>query len=122
MKALLILVIAFSSIWIISWLFLLQKPIQWGHHFTFHNELGIFIDSIQISIGGEERIITVREDHTLEGNCQVNEIYAPQEVRITIFTEDQIIEIPADSFNCYNCDGYHNYDLQPQRAVYWFQP
>ena len=96
--------------------------VYWGHHFSFENELSITIDSLEITVGDKKTMIQAAADslNWLEGNIDVPTKGYPHKVRIKIFSEEGIKTIKADSFNCYNCDGYHQYTLKEDGAVYKF--
>ncbi len=96
--------------------------VDWGHHFTFQNELGITIDSLNILVGNESTNVTsILDNHKdLEGNINVPNKEYPHEVVLTLFSGLEIIMLDADSFDCYNCDGSHLYILQDSRAQYKF--
>jgi len=95
---------------------------DWGHHFNFENELGIDIDSLEISIGDVKTLIQVNDDglRILEGNINVPENGYPHQVTFKIFNTKKTINLSADSFNCFNCDGNHVFKLKPLGAVYRF--
>lgn len=96
---------------------------DWGHHFEFKNELGYDIDSINIFIGDKGNWIynDPYKNGLLEGNLVVPKNGYPQKVRITIYSKDKIIILNADSFNCHNCDGNHEYILKESGAEYRFE-
>lgn len=96
--------------------------VEWGHHFAFENELGIDIDSLEISVGGLKTTIQARLDslRTLEGNIDVPTEGYPHEVTFKVYSGDKSMTLKADSFNCYNCDGNHQYILKESRAEYKF--
>lgn len=95
---------------------------QWGHHFAFDNELEIPIDSLEITVGSLSTLIYAGTDslQSLEGNIDVPPTGYPHKVSINIYSHQKIIMMPADSFNCYNCDGNHLYTLTASGAVYQF--
>lgn len=95
---------------------------EWGHYFIFKNELGIEIDSLEISIGDKKTMIYAGNDSlsSLESKINVPKYGYPHEVILKIFNKDKLFVLEADSFNCYNCDGYHQYILKPSRAEYKF--
>jgi len=82
---------------------------EWGHHFSFENELGIGIDSLEITVGDVKTIIQVESDslRSLEGNINVPEKGYPHQVTFNIYNKEKLMILKADSFNCYNCDGNH---------------
>lgn len=95
---------------------------EWGHHFSFENELGIDIDSLEISVGNVKTMIRARNDSLmdLEENIDVPEDGYPHVVTIKIFSDHEIMTMKADSFNCHNCDGTHQYRLKDSIAEYKF--
>ena len=95
---------------------------NWGHHFTFENQLNIPIDSLEISVGGLKTMIYSDSNiDDVEGNIHVPKRGYPHEVLITIYSDSKKTKIIADSFNCYNCDGSHIYTLNNSRAKYKFE-
>jgi hypothetical protein len=96
--------------------------IEYGHHFAFTNELNRNIDSIQISIGDSTTILNDPDTVTFdfEANIVVPKTGYPHHVAIVIYSNDSIFEIPSDSFNCYNCDGGHEYILRSDGNKYVF--
>jgi hypothetical protein len=115
-----ILVIAFIA----SFVSLCKKStsFEWGHHFSFENDLGIPIDSLKIIVGNEETMIVAGTDSakSLEGNIYVPKSGYPHKVEILIYTDKKVGNLKADSFNCYNCDGDHMYILKSTGAEYKF--
>ncbi len=95
---------------------------DWGHHFSFENKLEIEIDSLEISVGKVKTIIEAGSDslQTLVGNIDVPQKGYPHQVMLKIFSDESIIILKADSFNCYNCDGSHEYILKEPKAEYRF--
>ncbi len=106
----------------IGFLLLLLRniPYNWGHHFDFINELNIEIDSLEISVCDERTMLYAHSDSHIEGNIGVPEEGSPCDVNLKIFSNNEIINLEADSFDCYNCDGYHQYILQKTGARYEF--
>ena len=96
--------------------------LEWGHHFSFENELEIPIDSLKIKVGGEQTLIEADTDSlkTLEGNITVPNKGYPHHVTIIIYSDKKVMNLAADSFNCYNCDGSHQYILRKSGAEYKF--
>ncbi|MEM6264043.1 MAG: hypothetical protein AAGI38_16130 [Bacteroidota bacterium] len=121
-KLLLIVCLALFIGMFLARLTLLSTQVKWGHHFTFKNELGLEINSLSITIGSEINMIrkTVDEPNFLGGNLGVPKKGYPHEVIIKVFSQEGYLVIPADSFDCYNCDGSHSYILTDLRAVYQF--
>lgn len=109
---------------IFGWFYWIALPrtLYWGHHFSFENKLGIKIDSLEITVGDVKTIIVASSDSsgTLEGNIGVPETGYPHEVVIEVFSKEKSVLLPADSFNCYNCDGNHHYTLRDSGAQYEF--
>ncbi len=99
---------------------------EWGHHFSFTNNTGIFIDSLDIQVGDSiNRIVancTVAQidSCSLEDNISVPNKNYPHPVKITIYSENHQYQIKADSFDCYNCDGDHEYIITKEKASYKF--
>lgn len=95
---------------------------EWGHPFAFENELGIELDSLEIIIGNVNTIIPAGSDslRTLEGNIKVPKNGYPHKVSIKVFYNENTMTLKADSFNCYNCDGSHEYTLKQSGAEYRF--
>lgn len=96
--------------------------IEWGHHFTIENELGVEIDSLEIIVGNVKTVIEAGSDslRTLEGNISVPPKGYPHKVIFKIYSNEKSIILKADSFDCYNCDGYHEYTLKESGAEYTF--
>jgi len=99
---------------------LVATPMEWGHSFNFENELGIEIDSLEINIGDKKTIIQASPDGYLGGNLNVPEEGYPHKVTFKIYSNEKTLFLEADSFNCYNCDGYHEYKLKNTGAEYRF--
>ena len=95
---------------------------DWGHHFSFDNELGIEIDSLEITVENFKTTIQAGSDSSrdLEGNIDLPKQGYPHEVTIKIYARDKTFSLKADSFNCYNCDGNHLYTLKATGAEYKF--
>lgn len=95
---------------------------EWGHYFDFKNELGIEIDSLEISVGEVKTMVRSGGDRSkdLGGNIDVPDDDYPHLVTIKIFNNQEVLTLKADSFNCYNCDGTHQYILNNSRAEYHF--
>lgn len=117
-----ILLLLFGGFTTLLFLWIRLTHIEWGHHFAFENELGIQIDSLEINVGGETKMIQSDLDGEVFGNINVPENYEVQIVSIIIFSPDSIFTIKAEDFNCYNCDGNHMYILRDTGAVYKFFP
>ncbi|MEM6397398.1 MAG: hypothetical protein AAF741_13705 [Bacteroidota bacterium] len=122
MKTILVVLSILGIIWLCTSLFALRGKFYWGHHFTFHNELDIPIDSLMVDVGGLETTIVARDGLDLEGNLNITKSEAAQKVKIVVYSGMDTIAIPADSFNCYNCDGNHHYTLHKNSAEYSFTP
>jgi len=103
-------------------LLLYSINIEWGHHFSFENELGIEIDSLEISVGGITTMIHAGSDslRSLESNIDVPESGYPHSVILKIYSGAESMKLEADSFNCFNCDGNHEYILTNSGARYRF--
>lgn len=99
-----------------------KSHMDYGHHFNFENELGTNIDSLEISVGHLKTKIQVGSDsfRTLERNIEVPKEGYPHKVTIKVFANETTLILTADSFNCYNCDGYHEYLLKENGAEYHF--
>ncbi|MBT8326239.1 MAG: hypothetical protein KJP21_00865, partial [Bacteroidia bacterium] len=82
---------------------------DWGHHFTFTNNTGYEVDSLKISIGNEENVLHSDTENEILGNLSVPNSGYPHPVSIILFSNGKKIKIHADSFNCYQCDGSHEY-------------
>lgn len=95
------------------------KP-TWGHHFTFENELGINIDSLEISIGDVKTTVYPHDDNSLARNLDVPRKGYPHQVVIEIYNGATQTNMNAEPFNCYNCDGTHAYILKTKGAEYKF--
>ncbi len=95
---------------------------EWGLHVSFENELGVKIDSLEIMVGDVKTIINAGTDsfRTLEGNITVTKKGYPHKVTIKIYSDEKLMTLNADSFNCYNCDGSHVYKLKDSGAEYKF--
>ncbi|PCJ63622.1 MAG: hypothetical protein COA58_15915 [Bacteroidetes bacterium] len=115
---LLIIAIGFGFLKILS----NAVKMEWGHHFNFENELGIDIDSLEITVGEVKTIIQARFDslRTLEGNINVPQKGYPHKVIFKIYSSEKSMILEADSFNCYNGDGSHEYKLKESGAEYKF--
>lgn len=96
--------------------------LEWGHHFSFENELGIELDSLEITVGDVKTTFRARSDSLryFEGNIDVPEKDYPHKVTFEIYSNGKTIILKADSFNCYNCDGNHQYKLKETGAEYKF--
>ena len=90
--------------------------VEWGHHFTFENELNVDIDSLEVIIGNKKTTIESGNSKTLEGNLNVPKSGYPHEVKILIYHDEKTTTLKADSFDCYNCDGSHLYTLKKNRC------
>ena len=116
------LVVSFLAGYALLHLIFNNSRMDWGHHFSFENELGFEIDSLEISVGGLITVIYAASDSLsyLEGNIVVPREGYPHEVFINIYSKEKSMLLKADSFNCYNCDGNHEYILKPSGAEYNF--
>jgi len=85
----------------------------------FSNELHKPIDSLAISVGNRTTVLYGPEP--IEGNIAVPTRDYPHPVTITVFSTGLKDVILGDSFNCYNCDGSHEYILKSEGAVYRFR-
>jgi hypothetical protein len=99
-----------------------SMQVEWGHHFSIANELGIEIDSVKITIGKEVNWLYAGSDRqrSMEGNLSVPSKGYPHRVQILIFSKGRKHKLKAEDFNCYNCDGSHEYILRKEGAVYVF--
>ncbi|MBN1971402.1 MAG: hypothetical protein JW870_18710 [Candidatus Delongbacteria bacterium] len=113
-----------SFIVVIGLIFNKATKFDWGHHFDFTNNLGIRIDSLHIFVGDEDTWIYSSNDslNTLNGNINVPTDNYPHKVEIHVFRDGELIKLPADSFDCYNCDGNHEYILYIDSVLYRFNP
>lgn len=103
--------------------FLYNTPsVEWGHPFSFDNQLGIEIDSLEITVGDVKTVINKATDNStaLEGNIGVPDKGYPHKVTLKIYSHEQSMILKADSFDCFNCDGSHEYKLVASGAVYKF--
>ena len=105
-------------------IFLKLTHVEWGHSFDFNNQLGYEIDSLKITIGDKENWLYPSLDSakSIEGNLDVPAKNYPHKVEILVYENGNKHLIEADSFNCYNCDGYHEYILKKSGAKYKFIP
>lgn len=94
--------------------------IEYGHHFSFENNLDQQIDSLSITIGNKTNWLYPDMDKKFEGNLDVPKKGYPHKVKIIIFSNGSSKEIPTEKFNCYNCDGSHLYNLEISGAKYKF--
>jgi len=121
MKKILWSILALFLIWL---LYILSVGISlrsdWGHHFSFENELGVSIDSLEITVGDVKNIIVANSDGTLEGNINVPSKGYPHKVKLRVFYDGKIMLLKTPDFNCYNCDGSHMYILKKSGAIYRF--
>ena len=93
--------------------------IEFGHHFSFTNKSGYDIDSLAITVGSETTMVK-NSDYGMSENLAVPEKGYPHKVKIQIYTAGKKNDLIADSFNCYNCDGSHQYILTKDSAHYVF--
>ncbi|WP_222931360.1 hypothetical protein, partial [Xanthovirga aplysinae] len=95
---------------------------EWGHHFSFEKELGIIIDSLEITVGDVKTIILAGLDslRALEGNIDVPKKGYPHQVTLIIYSNEKQMIFEADSFDCFNCEGNHKYKLKESGAEYKF--
>ena len=100
--------------------FLSKASVNWGHHFSFENMLGIEIDSLEITVGTMATMLHASAEGTIEGNIQVPEKGYPHAVTIKIFNRGEPYVQTADPFDCFNCDGDHRYILRESGAEYQF--
>lgn len=97
----------------------------WGHHFTFTNQMGMPMDSLEITVGDKTTLITskgIDRDSLeyLEGNIGVPKRGYPHKVKLLIFSNSDTITLHPESFDCYNCDGTHQYILTKDSVKYKF--
>ncbi len=92
---------------------------EWGHHFDFTNNTGYEIDSLSITVG-EASTIVLNTEYGMSENLSVPKEGYPHEVKIKIYSNGTTVDLIADSFNCHNCDGSHEYILTPDSARYKF--
>ena len=98
---------------------------DWGDHFSFENETGSHIDSLKITVGDVENTIVAYQDSLdwwLSGNIDVPESGYPHRVGIMIYSNGDAQRLKADDFDCYQCDGNHQYTLTKEKAEYQFRP
>ncbi|MAX78696.1 MAG: hypothetical protein CL843_00775 [Crocinitomicaceae bacterium] len=97
---------------------------HWGHHFTFENELGYSIDSLDLDIGGKHNRYYFSADGSLatNGNANVPQNGYPHRVTIRVYRNGEALLLSAPLFDCYNCDGDHYYTLKNGTAEYRFEP
>jgi hypothetical protein len=104
---------------------------KWSSYFEFTNELNIPIDSIRIVIGDKENWVTYKDSSWVTKsdsslvlvfgkNLSVPDKGYPHRVDIDVYSGVDVISLEADSFDCYNCDGSHEYILQDKKATYKF--
>lgn len=114
----LVTIIAF--VLIVFVLFFKNIDIKYGNHFNYINETGFYIDSLEISVCETKTMHLPHEDSTFGGNIDAPETGYPCEVKFKIFSNSNIIQLKADDFNCYECDGNHQYTLTKDGAIYKF--
>lgn len=78
------------------------------------------IDSLAITIGNETTIV-YNSDYGMSENLAVPKKGYPHKVKIKIYAKDKTVYLVADSFNCCNCDGSHEYVLTKDSAFYKFR-
>lgn len=97
---------------------------DWGNYFTFQNDLDIIVDSLEISVGHVKTMIISDLDSdsliSLGGNLNVPEKGYPHKVAFKIYSGPHLLKLEADSFDCHNCDGDHEYRLTKSGAKYSF--
>jgi hypothetical protein len=91
---------------------------DWGHHVELINELDLDIDSVRVRVGDEVTFLGPE----LQGNISVPESGYPHAVEFVVFSPGQLIALPADSFDCFQCDGSHYYTLTWGGGRYEFKP
>ena len=94
-------------------------PYEWGHHFSFTNLIGLEIDSLSVVIG-EDTTMVYNSEYGMSENLAVPEIGYPHQVKIKLFAKERTVDLLADSFDYYNCDGTHEYILRKYSAEYLF--
>ena len=92
---------------------------DYGHHFSFTNNTENEIDSLAITVGDETTMI-YNSNYGMEESLAVPKEGYPHRVKIKTFTNGKTADLVADSFNCYNCDGSHEYILSKDSAHYVF--
>ena len=93
--------------------------LDYGHHFSFTNNSGYQIDSLSITVG-EATTMALNSEYGMSENLVVPKEGYPHEVQIKVYSNEQTIDLVADSFDCYNCDGSHEYLLTKDSAQYAF--
>ena len=113
-----ILIIATAILWYLG----SNIKINWGHHFTFENELGIEIDSLSITVGDKSTMVLADSDgsNSLQSNIEVPDSGYPHLVELIIYSGEHEVKLTAEPFDCYNCDGSHQYTLTYNGAIYQF--
>ncbi|GAB5556891.1 MAG: hypothetical protein SchgKO_11040 [Schleiferiaceae bacterium] len=91
---------------------------DWGHHVELINDLDLDIDSVRVRVGDEVTFL----GPDLQGIISVPESGYPHAVEFVVFSPGQMIALPADSFDCFQCDGYHYYTLTWSGGTYEFRP
>ena len=95
---------------------------DYGHHFAFTNNLGITIDSLEFIVGDSTTWVYPNPDFSdeLEANVSVPVKGYPHLVTIRVYEDGVIRNLTADVFDCFNCDGSHEYILEGDSAKYKF--
>ncbi|MHB1277532.1 MAG: hypothetical protein ACYC1Q_03975 [Bacteroidia bacterium] len=94
---------------------------NWGHHFLFTNELGQPCDSLKISIGEHENILSGHDSlFNFSGKLDLPMKGKRSPVTILLYSGDSSILLQADSFGAFNADGTHEYILKRPKAEYVF--
>ncbi len=120
-KATVICLFVFLGFWIFSKIQFNPQPFEWGHSFTFRNELGFEFDSLEIVLGEiKSTIPNPKNFQDLECNFDLKKGSYPLNVILKVYVDGQFQTLKADSFNCYNCDGSHLYILKFPQAKYSF--
>lgn len=106
-------------------LFLVTIPacigFNWGHHFNFTNQLDQPFDSLKISIGEYDNIISTHDStYSFYGKLDLPMKGKRSPVTILLYSGDSTILLQADSFGAFNADGTHEYILKRPKAEYIF--
>lgn len=117
-------VVIAGCVFIIAALAWMNIQEYYGNYFSFENELGVSIDSMKVTIGEVENVVYGFDYgdgiEEFSGNLEVPDSGYPHKVSMIIYSPEGEIVLDADSFNCYNCDGSHEYILKESGAEYRF--
>jgi len=132
-KTLIIITIVVGSLLLLLLLLILSiGKRDWGTSVDFENELGVTIDSIQISVCDTKTMCRASKyeysDAHIDIEDTINNIYKnistpekgyPCSVELKVYTTDTIITLQSDKkFDCPGCDIYHKYKLTENGALY----